>query len=191
MTRDEIYEHLAKVYLGKRESVAEQKKKKAVNQSWLVINITITAVIIISTVYGFTAFLTRRAGLNDQVFYELNNNLVKVAYDLDDPYPATKTFAIALPDKDASKYGKLNLSVRGMDRGYPGIVKVIITNRKNEQAMYYIKNVGPAWQKVSIPFDKLNLTDWTTVRQVAFVLEAWNTDFHRGTLLIDDISFSN
>ena len=90
MTRDEIYEHLAKVYLGKRESVAEEKKKKAVNQSWLVINIVITAVILISTVYGFTAFLTRRAGLNNQIFYELNNNLVKVAYNLNDPFPSTK-----------------------------------------------------------------------------------------------------
>ena len=65
MTRDEIYEHLAKVYLGKRENVAEEKKKKAINQSWLVINAVITAVIVISTVYGFTAFLTRRAGLQN------------------------------------------------------------------------------------------------------------------------------
>jgi len=61
MTRDEIYDHLAKVYLGKRESVAPPVKPKKINRSLLVINIVITAVITISTVYGFTAFLTRRA----------------------------------------------------------------------------------------------------------------------------------
>jgi len=191
MTRDEIYEHLAKVYLGKRESVAEQKKRKAVNRSWLVMNISVTAVILISTVYGFTAFLTRRAGLHDQLFYELNNSLVKVGYDLNAPYPSTKTFAITLPEKDASKYSKLNMAIRGMDKASPGIVKIVVSNRKNERATYYLQDVGPRWQKVSIPFEKLNLTDWTTVSQVAFVLEAWNVDFHRGTLLIDNISFSN
>ena len=191
MTRDEIYEHLAKVYLGKRESVADKKKKNRVNRSWLVINITITAVILISTVYGFTAFLTRRAGLKTSVYYELNNNLVKVQYDLDDPYPSTKTFAITIPDKDASKYSKLNLSIRGMNGAYPGVVKLVVSNLKNERATYYIKNVGAEWQKVSIPFENLNLTDWTSVREVAFVLEAWNVDFRQGSVLLDDISFSN
>lgn len=191
MTRDEIYEHLAKVYLGKRESVAEKKKKKAVNTSWLVINIAITAVIVISTLYGFTAFLTRRGDLQNQVFYALNNNPVRVSYDLNDPYPSTKTFAITIPSKDASKYSKLNFSMRGMNGAYPGVVKLIVSNLKDEKATYYVKNVNADWKKFSVPFEKLNLTDWTSVREVSFVLEAWNVDFRQGTMLIDDIAFSN
>jgi hypothetical protein len=191
MTRDEIYEHLAKVYLGKRESVAETKKKKAVNKSWMVINITITAVIVISTVYGFTAFLTRRGELQNQVFYALNNSPLRVQYDLNAPYPSAKTFAINLPGKDATKYSKLNLSIRGMNGAYPGIVKLIVSNAKNEKATYYIQGVEADWKKVAIPFAKLNLTDWSTVKEVSFVLEAWNVDFRRGTVIIDEVSFSN
>ena len=192
MNRDEIYDHLAKVYLGKREDLLPKKPKpKAINRSLLVINIVITAVITISMVYGFTAFLMRRNDLKSQVFYALNNNPIRVVYDLNGPYPATKTFSIAIRNKDVSKYKILNISLRGMDDAYPGIVKVVVTNQKNEQAIYYIQNVGTAWQKVSIPFEKLNLTDWTTITDVSFVLEAWNVDFRRGTLLIDGVSFSN
>jgi hypothetical protein len=192
MTRDEIYDHLAKVYLGKRESVSPQKNRpKPMNRSLLVINIVITAVITISTVYGFTAFLTRRADLKSQVFYALNNNPIRMAYDLNDPFPATKTFSITIPNKDVSKYKNLNVSLRGMDGAYPGIVKVVVANQKNEQAIYYIQNVQTNWQNASIPFEKLNLTDWTTISEVSFVLEAWNVDFRRGTLLIDGVSFSN
>ena len=192
MTRDEIYDHLAKVYLGKRESAAPKKSKsKPINRSLLVINIVITAVITISTVYGFTAFLTRRAGLKSQVFYALNNNPIRIAYDLNDPYPATKTFSITIPNKDVSKYRALNVSLRGMDGAYPGIVKVVVGNQKNEQAIYYIQNVQSNWQKASIPFEKLNLTDWTTITDVSFVLEAWNVDFRKGTVLIDGVSFTN
>ena len=192
MTRDEIYDHLAKVYLGKRENVLPLKAtRKPVNRPLLVINIVITAVIILSTVYGFTAFLTRRGDLKSQVFYALNNNPIRIAYDLDDPYPATKTFSITIPNKDVSKYKVLNVSLRGMDDAYPGIVKIVVGNQKNEQAIYYIQNVGSAWKKASIPFEKLNLTDWTTITDVSFVLEAWNVDFRRGTLLVDGVSFSN
>ena len=192
MTREEIYDHLAKVYLGKRENLSSKKRKpKAINRSLLVINIAVTAVIVLSTVYGFTAFLTRRGELKSQVFYALNNNPIRIAYDLNSPYPATKIFSITIPNKDVSKYKILNVSLRGMDGAYPGIVKVVIANQKNEQAIYYIQNVGTRWQKVGVPFEKLNLTDWTTITDVSFVLEAWNVDFRRGTLLIDGVSFSN
>ena len=192
MTRDEIYDHLAKVYLGKRESVSPKKRKpKPINRSLLVINIVITAVIAISMVYGFTAFLTHRSDLKSQVFYALNNNPIRVVYDLNDPYPASKIFSITIPNRDVSKYKILNVSLRGMDGAYPGIVKVIVANQKNEQAIYYIQKVGVNWQKASIPFEKLNLTDWTTITDVSFILEAWNVDFRRGTLLIDGVSFSN
>ena len=191
MTRDEIYDHLAKVYLGKRESVIPVKTKKPVNRSLLVINIAITAVITISTVYGFTAFLTRRGELKSQVFYALNNNPIRIAYDLNEPFPATKTFSITIPNNDVSKYKILNVSLRGMDGAYPGIVKVVVKNQRNEQAIYYIQNVQAGWQKSCIPFEKLNLTDWTTITDVSFVLEAWNVDFRRGAVLIDGVSFSN
>ncbi|MDE2231474.1 MAG: hypothetical protein KGJ95_05360 [Candidatus Omnitrophica bacterium] len=192
MTRDEIYDHLAKVYLGKREGVSQKKgRPKKANRPLLVINIVITLVIVLSMVYGFTAFLARRDDLKSQIFYALNNEPIHIDYNLNDPYPETKTFSIDIPNKDVSKYSALNVSLRGMDGAYPGIVKVVVANQKNERATYYIQNVGSKWQKTSIPFDKLNLTDWTTITSVSFVLEAWNVDFRRGTLLIDGVSFSN
>ena len=98
---------------------------------------------------------------------------------------------MTIPNKDVSKYKALNVSLRGLDGAYPGIVKVIVANQKNEKAIYYIQNVNIQWRKANIPFEKLNLTDWTTVTDVSFVLEAWNVDFRRGTLLIDGVSFSN
>lgn len=191
MTRDEIYDHLAKVYLGKRQNIAEQKKKKKLNQSWLVINIVVTTVILISTVYGFTAFLTHQVDLKNKVFYSLNNNPIRIVYNLDDPFPATKDFSITVPHKDVSKYSRLNFAIRGMNEAYPGIVKMVVGNQLNEKGVYFIRNVGESWQKVSIPLEKLNLADWSSVTEIAFILEAWNVDFKKGTVLIDDINFSN
>ncbi len=103
---------------------------------------------------------------------------------------ASAQFTITIPNKDISKYSHLNLSIRGLNEA-PGVIKMILGNQRNEKATYYIQNVQTGWQKVSIPLDKLNLTDWSTVTDVSFVLEAWNMDFKKGTVLIDDLAFSN
>jgi len=191
MNRDEIYDHLAKVYLGKKNSVQETKKKK-INSAWLAMNIVITLLILASSFYGFTAFLNRQQlDLKNRVVYSLNNNPIRIVYDLEYPYPPVKSFSLTIPTKDVSKFSKLNISVRGMDAGYPGVVKIILTNQKNEKATYFLQDIGVDWQHVSIPLEKFRMTDFTTVTDLSFVLESWNVQSKKGTMLVDDISFSN
>ena len=191
MNRDEIYDHLAKVYLGKKSSVQEIKKKK-MNSAWLAMNIVITLFILASTFYGFTAFLNRQqVDLKNRVVYSLNNNPIRIVYDLGYPYPPVKTFALTVPTKDISKFSKLNVSIRGMDTGYPGVVKLILSNQKNEKSTYFLQDIGVDWQHVSIPLEKFHLTDMTNVTDLSFVLESWNVQSKKGIVLVDDISFSN
>jgi hypothetical protein len=190
MTRDEIYNHLAQVYLGKRNKEEEKHRKQY--SAWLVINIVITVVIFASAFYGFTAFLTnKRETIEKSVIYALNNGPIRVKYDLQTPYPPVKTFSLTIPEIDLSKYGRLNFSIRGLDEGAPGIVKVVIQNERLEKSAYYINKVGTNWQDYSIPIDKfIEITDWTNLTSVSFVFEAWNVDKKRGAVLIDDVRFS-
>ena len=191
MNRDEIYDHLAQVYLGKKNSVQETKKKK-LNAAWLMTNIMITLVILASSFYGLTAFLKRQeVDFKNKIVYSLNNNPIHIAYDLDYPYPPIKTFSLMIPSKDVSKFSKVNISIRGMDQGYPGVVKMVLSNQKNEKATYFIQDVGLGWQKVSIPLSKFNLTDFTSITDLSFVLESWNVRSKKGTVLLDEVSFSN
>ena len=95
MTRDEIYDHLAQVYLGKRDK-AEEKKKKQFN-AWLVINIVITAVILASAFYGFTAFFAKRGDYSRSgVIFALTNGPIRIIYNLNEPFPQVKTFALSI-----------------------------------------------------------------------------------------------
>jgi hypothetical protein len=191
MNRDEIYDHLAKVYLGKKNSVQETKKKK-LNAAWLMLNIISTLLILVSSFYGFTAFLNRQqVDLKNRVVYSLNNNPIRIAYNLDYPFPPVKTFSLPIPSRDLSKFSKLNLSVRGMEEGFPGVVKLVLSNQRNEKATYFIEDVGLSWQHLTIPLDKFKMADLTSVTDVAFVLESWNVENKTGIVLIDDISFSN
>ncbi len=191
MTRDEIYDHLAQVYLGKRDRL-DEKKRKPFN-AWLVINIVITLMILMSTFYGLTAFLTRRGDYSrNSIIFALTNGPVRVNYNLNEPFPQVKTFSFLIPGMNIAKYSHLSFSIRGLEEGSPGVVKVIMKNKRNETAFYYIKEVGLNWQEVDIPFKEFDtITDWTSVSEVSFVLEAWNARKKKGAILIEDVCFAN
>lgn len=190
MTRDEIYDHLAQVYLGKRDKL-EEKKKHQFN-AWLVINIGITVVILSSSFYGLTAFLSHRTdSLRKSIVFSLNNGPIRFTYNLNTPYPQVKEFSLKVPQMNVTRYAKLVFSIRGLEEGFPGVVKVVLKNQKNEIASYYVKDVRLKWQELSIPLEEFSqITDWTNLTEVSFVLEAWNAEKKKGILLIDNLCFS-
>lgn len=192
MTRDEIYDHLAQVYLGKREG-SENKKTKEKFNAWLLINIFITVIIFSSAFYGLTAFFTHNdTYLNDHVIYSLYRGTATMEYRFTDDAPSVKTFAVKTPGLDASKFGSLKFSIRAREEGTPGIIKVMVKNRLGEEASFYVRGINYKWQDFEIPFYEFsNITDWSALTDVTFVLEAWNVDKRKGLILIDNIEFSS
>ena len=190
MTREDIYDHLAQVYLGKRKE-ADYKKKKQFN-AWLLINIVITVIIFAGSFYGLTAFLQQRhSSLKNNVIFALHNGPIRLEYNFEDPFPPDKTFSLSISQVDAAKYDKIQFSMRSKEEGTPGIVKVLFRNQKNEVSYYYVQGVGLDWKSYTIPLDEFKeITDWSTVTEVAFILESWNVEKKKGAVLIDDLSFA-
>jgi hypothetical protein len=191
MTRDEIYDHLAQVYIGKKSKTGQEQKNKF--NAWLLINIVTTVVIFASAFYGFTAFLTHRnEALQKKIIYALNNGPIRIGYDLNYPYPSVKTFALSTPQINAAKYKTIRFSIRGLEEGYPNIIRVELRNKKNEVSSVLVQGVRLGWKSCVIPFEDFKeITDWSNIEDVSFILEAWNAEKKKGIILIDDISFSS
>jgi len=191
MKRDEIYDHLAQVYLGKRSQTSIKKKRQF--SAWLVINIFITAIIFTSAFYGLTAFLTHHnSSLQSRIIFSLHNGPVRIEYDLTDSFSHIKTFAVDVPPVDVSRYDKIKFSIRGKEEGVPGVVRVVIKNRLSEESSYYVRGVGLDWQEFSISLDEFKqITDWSNLADISFVLESWNVDDKKGLVLIDNLCFSS
>lgn len=191
MTRDEIYEHLAQVYLGKKNK-SDQKQVKQFN-AWLVINIVITVIIFASATYGLTAFLANRDDvLQNRIIYALNNGPIRVPYNVGYPHPSVKAFSLAIPHVNAAKYASLQFAIRGLEEGYPGTVRIEIRNAKNEKASIFVEGVALDWKNVNIPLNEFkDISDWSGVAEVSFILESWNMDKKKGIVLIDNICFSS
>ena len=191
MTRDDIYDHLAQVYLGKKNNL-EQKKKKRLS-SWLIINIVITAIIFAGSIYGLTAFLAHRGdALQNRIIYALNNSPIRINYNLEYPYPAVKTFSLSIPQMNVAKYKAVQFSARALDEGNPGTIRVELKNRKNEVAFVFVDHVDHGWKNYQIPFERFpQISDWSQISEVSFVLESWNAQDKKGIILIDDVCFSS
>lgn len=190
MTRDEIYDHLAQVYLGKKTMAKPVSAKKQVS-AWLVLNIVITVVIFATSFYGLTAFLTHRSeAFQNRVIFSLNKGPIKVRYNLAYPYPPVKAFSLSVPVTSAEKYEHLEFSLRSAE-GHPGTVRVEVRNTRNETASVFINGVTDDWSKNRVSLDAFEgITDWSAVSEILFVLESWNTGTQKGVLFIDEICFS-
>ena len=192
MTRDDIYDHLAQVYLGKKNKIEETKKKKQFN-AWLLINIGITVIIFASSIYGLTAFLAGRAdSLQNQVIYALNKGPIRINYNLNYPYPPVKTFSLAIPAINAAKYTSLQFKARALEEGSPDIIRIEIKNKKNETASVFVQKIDLSWKNFDIPFEEFKqITDWSDLNEVSFIFESWNAEKKKGIVLIDNVCFSS
>jgi hypothetical protein len=191
MTRDEIYDHLAQVYLGKRKK-ADQKNKFEFN-AWLLINILITAIIFASAFYGLTAFLKQRSSFfESKIIYSLHSGRIFLPYDFKKDLAPVKTFALSVPQIDAAQYGWLQFSVRAKEEGNPGMVKVVVQNDKNEIASYYVQGISYNWKEFAIPLSEFKqISDWSSLKDISFILESWNVNKEKGVILIDHVRFSS
>jgi len=191
MTRDEIYDHLAQVYLGKRKK-AEKKNKLEFN-AWLLINILITAIIFSSAFYGLTAFLKHRSSFfESKIVYSLHAGRISLPYNFKKDVAPVKTLALSVPEVDASQYGSLQFSLRAKEEGNPGIIKIVIQNSKNEISSYYVQGITFNWKEYTISLEEFKqISDWSSLKDVSFTLESWNVNKDKGVIMIDNVRFAN
>lgn len=193
MTKEDIYDHLAQVYLGKRKEAEPKKKKGYPFNAWLLINVFITLIVFASASYGLSAFLAQRgSSLQNKIIFSLHRGSIRLPYNFENSMHPVEAFSLSIPEIDVAKYSAIQFSIRAKEEGTPGTVKVVIRNAKNETATYYIKNVNLSWKEFNIPLKEFKeITDWSSVIDVSFVIETWNVSKKKGLVLIDDLNLSS
>jgi hypothetical protein len=190
MTKDEIYEHLAKVYLGKKKKKKKQKNLKF--YTLLFINV-VTLPVIIGLIVGAVNYhsLAGKAKPNSSLQLALNYYPLRINYDFRQDRPQVMDFALNLPESDISKYSHLEFSLKGGKKSYPAKLKITLENRRREKSSYYLSDITTSWQKVSIPLSEFKeITDLSNLTKISFVLEAWNLNNKTGSILVEDIGFA-
>lgn len=184
MDKKDIYEHLAKIYLD----TPSVKKKKSKTQAKDHKNFIILAVAI---VLGLSVLIYARLYLHPSLMKQgmslvLATEPVKLNYNFD---PAKKEiFSIDLNKANLSKFNTLGFSLKKSN--YDDIVslRVEFTNSYKEKSEVYVRDVPNKWKYYEIKLsDFKNISDWSELSDLSFIVEEWNTKENKGLLYIDNV----
>lgn len=186
MTREEIYEHLAKVYLGKKKT--NKKNNKLIK---ILLFVNLIAVVLLPSFYVIKNNDTNSLiNKQEQSFtLALNYYPLRLIYNFQEDSPQVENLSLFFPNLNIEQYDSLVFSIRGPGTA-PRILKISLENQKKEISTYYLDGIDYRWKKITIPLSEFNkITDWSNLTKLSFIIEAWNTDEPRGSVLIDEICF--
>jgi hypothetical protein len=192
MTKEEIYEHLANVYLGKKKSIPKKEKRLTIS-----VLIGLNAILILG-LFGFTVGkwdLFNKPDVTPQqslLSLTLGNYPLRLTYNFGEDKPQIQNFSMHLPNIDLRKFDSLIFSIRSFKGKTPKLLKISLENKKRESSRVYFSDISERWQKVTIPLDRFkDITDWSAITKISFIFEAWNLDSKNGKVLIDNVTFAS
>ncbi len=184
MEKKDIYEHLAQIYLD----ASFKKRKKPQERTKLFRNLFVASVSLVFVLGVLLAFNFSKRGLNSQTALVLEPDAVKLNFHFD---PAKKElFSIALNNLNLSRYKTLAFSAKKVNYKKDIPLRIEFSNIFKEKSEQYVKNIPLKWEEFKIDLTKFkNVTDWSKMLKLDFVVEEWNVPEKKGVVYLDNIRF--
>ena len=187
MEKQDIYEHLAEIYLD--ASLTKKKKPRG----WALKGIAGWAAAGAAVLgFGFFFFSVphKKPPVSENALLLSSNNPVKIIYNF---VPGSKELSsLFLNNLNLQPFKSLAFSARSdAPAGSMPAVAVLIENKTGEKTLVYVRDAGRKWQEYVIPFSdfKPAVSDWTRVKSLSFIVEEWNSPRKKGVVYIDNIRF--
>ena len=183
MDKKDIYEHLAKIYLD----ASTKRRKKNKEYSKIIKSLFFVSIIVI---FGISFLLLNRINrnkyLNSEIALVLCPYAVKINFHFD---PAKKEiYSIDLNKLNLAKFKVLGFSVKKANYQDNISLRVEFTNVFKEKSEVYLKNIAHKWQDYKISLSEFkDISEWSDMLNVSFIVEEWNVKDKRGIVYIDNI----
>jgi len=184
MERKDIYEHLAHIYLDTpaRKKVIPQPK---VSPNKLLLIINIAGISLVIALISINLYKKNQNLITNTTL--LQQDLVKLSFDFE---PAKKqSYSINLNKMDLSASKSLGFALKKSDPKNSVSLKIEFTNSFREKSEIYIRDIQTKWKTYAISlFEFKNISDWSNMRELAFIIEEWNSTEKGGALYLDNVS---
>ena len=182
----DVYEYLANVYLG---TSPHKKKKQAflkpAYKNLVKLGITIVGCLII--VLTMSVFGDRPVSKGQHAVI-LEDSITKINYNFDQSDKELAIFEL----KDINLLGFKTLDFRARKSNYKDNLHLSVEFISDfaEKSQIYIEQIPTKWQDFKIDLTEFkDISDWSRISQLLFVLEKWNAQEKKGTIYIDNICF--
>ena len=181
--KKDIYEHLASIYL---DSPAKGKKKSKSRKGLHTARIVSVASIVLLVASLVVIFSYHNPRHTTQLAMELNHDVIKINFNFD---PASKeTFTIKLNKIDLSRFKALSFNCRRLNYNQKVSLRVEFNSAYKEKSEVYFAQVPNKWEQYTVDFNAFkNISDWSSVDSLSFIVEEWNADNKNGVVFIDNV----
>ncbi|MFH0791316.1 MAG: hypothetical protein V2A64_06775 [Candidatus Omnitrophota bacterium] len=184
MDKKDIYEHLAKIYLDASSSKIKKNKRYFIPKNVLFLSFSLAIIFAGTVFFNFQ----KNKPLDSEIALVLQSDRIKINFNFD---PAKKeVYLVNLNKLNLNKYKTLAFSIKKGSYKDSISLRVEFTNIFNEKSAAYITNIPHKWQEYKIDFSEFkNITDWSEMLNICFIIEQWNAKENHDIVYIDNIRF--
>ncbi len=192
MDKKDIYDHLAKVYLGsatpaKSKSVEAQVEpiRSKTEEHGIYFFVGVAALIIIFALFSLSTIFKHKP-IDSQSYLVLASDPIKISFNFD---PAKKQiYSLNLDKLNLSTYKSLSFSIKKNNAKNPISMRVEVESKFKEKSEVYIKDIPAQWKDFDVKLNEFKkISNWDNVSNISFVVEEWNSKDNQGTLYIDNL----
>ena len=181
---EDIYEHLAEVYLNS----SRNKKKNHTYHKSLFKNLFKLSIIVIACLIAvlMVTIFGHKSIPKSQRILILEANTTRIDYD----FNQVKKEAAIFDLKEMNLLGFRTLSFRARKANFQDDLHMSVEfiSDFGEQSQIYIKQIPTRWQNFNVDLTEFkNISDWSNMRQLLFVLEDWNARTKKGVVYFDNV----
>lgn len=188
MDKKDIYEHLAKIYLDASYKSTKKKKKakpfRNIFKGLFLVSLILTFFLSI----GLFSTLKQRKNFNSEIALVLLSEPAKINFNFD---PAKKEiYSLSLNKLNLDRFKALAFTLKKINYKNTVSVKAEFANAFKERSEVYLKAIPDKWKEYRIRLSEFkNITDWSEMLNLAFIVEEWNTREKKGVVYVDNIRF--
>jgi len=191
MDKKAVYEHLAKIYLDASSKSSKKKKRTSFKLDFVKPSLLITIAVIfgVSTL-AFNLSTRKHNPLNSETALYLQDGPAKINFNFN---PAKKEiYTLTLNRLNIARFKALAFSVKKSDYHDNINLKIEFTNAFREKSFLYLRNIPYRWGEYKINLsDFKNISDWSIITELAFIVEEWNALDKNGIILVDNVRLLN
>jgi len=133
-------------------------------------------------------FLPKNILLSQETRLVILPDIIKLNYNF---YTEKKEiYAVKFNNLDLSHYRTLSFNIRKTNPKDTLALRIELANVFEERAEVYLKNISSDWQSVNIPLsDFKKISQWQKIRELAFIVEEWNSKEKNNVLYLEQIQF--
>jgi hypothetical protein len=186
MNKQDIYEHLAEIYLDASSGRKNKKKiRTQLYRNFFIVGIAflfiLTFIILISRPQKHNFHMTELALI-------ITPEPIKINFHFD---PAKKeVYTLNLNNLDLSKYKTLAFSLKKINFQDKVSLKVEFTTPFKEKSEIYLKDIPYRWKDYKFSLAEFQkISDWSSMQSLSFIVEEWNAKEKKDIIYIDNVRF--